>query len=149
MVELRLGAYAYRIEYPGYPLLFFGRDRALALAAMIVIAFAREASHHAMAHGEKQLGGYFVEKACHTAGIVQLLAGAVTGTSGGPGQAADIKGFTARTDCGWGPSLSDNSCAAIARRQEEALGHFPLPAKQYSYPSGTSCNNIILLMIND
>lgn len=102
MVELRLGAYAYRIEYPGYPLLFFGRDRALALAAMIVIAFAREASHHAMAHGEKQLGGYFVEKACHTAGIVQLLAGAVTGTSGGPGQAADIKGFTARTDCGWG-----------------------------------------------
>ena len=91
MVELRLGAYAYRIEYPGYPLLFFGRDRALALAAMIVIAFAREASHHAMAHGEKQLGGYFVEKACHTAGIVQLLAGAVTGTSGGPGQAADIK----------------------------------------------------------
>jgi hypothetical protein len=44
-----------------------------------------------MAHGEKQLGGYFVEKACHTAGIVQLLAGAVTGTGGGPGQAADIK----------------------------------------------------------
>ena len=44
-----------------------------------------------MAHGEKQLGGYFVEKACHTAGIMQLLAGAVTGTSGGPGQAADIK----------------------------------------------------------
>ena len=116
---------------------------------MIVIAFAREASHHAMAHGEKQLGGYFVEKACHTAGIVQLLAGAVTGTGGGPGQAADKKGFTARTDCGWGASLSDNSCAAIARRQEEALGHFPLPAKQYSYPSGTSCNNIILLMIND
>ena len=91
MVELRLGAYAYHFEYPGYPLLFFGRDRALALAAMIVIAFAREASHHAMAHGEKQLGGYFVEKACHTAGIVQLLAGAVTGTGGGPGQAADIK----------------------------------------------------------
>ena len=27
----------------------------------------------------------------HLAGIVQLLAGAVTGTSGGPGQAADIK----------------------------------------------------------
>ena len=49
---------------------------------------------------------------------------------------------------GWGASLSDNSWAAIARRQEEALGHFPLPAKQYSYPSGTSGNNIILLMIN-
>lgn len=148
MVELRLGAYAYCFEYPGYPLLFFGRDRALALAAMIVIAFAREASHHAMAHGEKQLGGYFVEKMRHTAGIVQLLAGAVTGTSGGPGQAADIKRIH-RTNGLWlGASLSDNSCAAIARRQEEALGHFPLPAKQYSYPSGTSCNNIILLMIN-
>ena len=57
MVELRLSAYAYRIEYPGYPLLFFGRDRALALAAMIVIAFAREASHHAMAHVKSSLAG--------------------------------------------------------------------------------------------
>lgn len=145
MVELRLGAYAYRLEYPGYPLLFFGGDGALALAAMIVIAFAREASHHAMAYGGKQLGGYFVEKVCHAAGVVQRFVGTVAFASGSTGQAVDIKGFTARTDCGWGASLSDNNCAAIARRQEEALGHFPLPAKQYSYPSGTSCNNIILL----
>ncbi len=101
-----------------------------------------------MAHGEKQLGGYFVEKVRHTAGIVQLLAGAVTGTSGGPGQAADIKRIH-RTNgiCRWGASLSDNSCAAIARKQEEALGTSRYPQDNRTH-WGTSCNNIILLMIN-
>lgn len=134
-VELRLGAYAYCLEYPGYPLLFFGRDRALALAAMIVIAFTREASHHAMAHGEKQLGGYFVEKVRHTAGIVQLLAGAVTGTSGGPGQAADIKGFTARTDCGWGLH-SRTTVVPLSPATGRGFGALPVTRKAVFVPIG-------------
>ena len=148
MVELRLGAYAYRIEYPGYPLLFFGRDRALALAAMIVIAFAREASHHAMAHGEKQLGGYFVEKVRHTAGIVQLLAGAVTGTSGGPGQAADIKRIH-RTNGLWlGAFTLGQQLCRYRPQAGRGFGALPVTRKAVFVPIGTSCNNIILLMIN-
>ena len=133
MVELRLGAYAYRIEYPGYPLLFFGRDRALALAAMIVIAFAREASHHAMAHGEKQLGGYFVEKACHTAGIMQLLAGAVTGTSGGP---ADIKRIH-RTNGLWlgGFTLGQQLCR-YRPQTGRGFGALPVTRKAVFVPIG-------------
>lgn len=76
-IEFRFCPYPGSLEHSGYPLLFFGANQPFALTAMVIIAFARKAPHDPGTYCGCQLQRNLIEKAGHTAGIMQRFVGTV------------------------------------------------------------------------